>query len=38
MELFAKQIANLSSKSLENTCEEVDFFKLQAKNLHLYEK
>ena len=29
---------NLSSKSWKNTCEEVDFFKLQARNLQLYKK
>ena len=27
----------LSSKSWKNTCEEVDFFKLQARNLQLYK-
>ena len=29
---------NLSSKPLENTCEALDFFKLDARNLQLYKK
>ena len=29
---------NLSSKPLQNTCEEVDVFKLQARNSQLYKK